>query len=82
VVADDAKGGAESVLNVLLTEFQAIREEILATFNTQYTILSLGTGLLAVFLGVALSQSSNPASVYLLLLVPFASVALPGLKCF
>jgi hypothetical protein len=71
--------GEAAVLNVLLTEFQAIREEILGTINTQYTILSLGTGLLAGLLGVALSQSSNPASVYLLLLVPFVSVSVSAL---
>lgn len=78
-MSPDDGGNTESVLNVLLTEFGAVREEILATINMQYTILSLGTGLLAGLFGVALSQSANPASLYLLFLVPFVSVAVSAL---
>lgn len=69
----------ELMLNILLSEFQSIRSEILETLKMQYTILSLGTAFLTGLFGIALSQISNPLGVLLLLLVPFVSVAVSAL---
>ncbi|MBI2125901.1 MAG: hypothetical protein HYU02_01085 [Thaumarchaeota archaeon] len=67
------------VINALLSEFQAVRSEIIETLKMQYTILSLGTGFVTALFAVALSQSANPIGIYLLLLIPFVSVAVSAL---